>query len=345
MKKVCVIGHFGFGENLLNGQTIKTKIVTKELDKRFGADQVVKIDTHGGTKAFPSVVFQMIKAFIKCNNIIIFPAHNGIKIFVPLCNSINLFFHRRLHYVVIGGWLPSFLKDKSNLKKGLTKFNGIYVETTTMKNALYDLGLYNVTILRNFKDIKPLQKEDLNMDVVEPLNICTFSRVMKEKGIEDIVNAVKEVNEKYKETIYTLDIYGPVDGQQTDWFDELQKSFPDYVKYKGMVQFDKSVEVLKDYFFLAFPTRFYTEGIPGTILDAYAAGVPVVASKWESFNDVVDGGTTGIGYEFADYKDLKQKLEHIYENPNEIINLKKSCINKAKEYLPPIAIKVLVDEL
>ena len=76
-----------------------------------------------------------------------------------------------------------------------------------MKNALYDLGLDNVTILRNFKDIKPLQKDDLNMDVVEPLNICTFSRVMKEKGIEDIVNAVKEVNEKYKKTIYTLDIY------------------------------------------------------------------------------------------------------------------------------------------
>ena len=63
MKKVCVIGHFGFGENLLNGQTIKTKIVTKELDKQFGADQVVKIDTHGGAKALPFVVFQMIKAF------------------------------------------------------------------------------------------------------------------------------------------------------------------------------------------------------------------------------------------------------------------------------------------
>ena len=145
--------------------------------------------------------------------------------------------------------------------------------------------------------------------------------------------------------MYTLDIYGPIDEQQIDWFEELQKTFPDYVKYKGMVQFDKSVEVLKDYFFLAFPTRFYTEGIPGTILDAYAAGVPVLASKWESFNDVVDDGSTGIGYEFADYKDLKQKIEHIYENPNEIINLKKSCINKAEDYLPHVAIKVLVDEL
>lgn len=125
MKKVCVIGHFGFGENLLNGQTIKTKIVTKELDKQFGADQVVKIDTHGGAKSLPSVVFQMIKAFIKCDNIIIFPAHNGIKIFVPLCNSINVFFHRRLHYVVIGGWLTEFLKKRKNLTKALMSFDGI----------------------------------------------------------------------------------------------------------------------------------------------------------------------------------------------------------------------------
>ena len=173
----------------------------------------------------------------------------------------------------------------------------------------------------------------------------SYEQLLEEKGIEDIINAVKEVNEKYKKTIYTLDIYGPVDRQQTDWFEQLQKSFPDYVKYKGMVQFDKSVEVLKEYFFLAFPTRFYTEGIPGTILDAYAAGVPVVASKWESFNDVVDDESTGIGYEFADYQDLKHKLEHIYEKPEEIIALKKTCLKKAEEYLPQAAIEALIDEL
>lgn len=345
MKKVCVIGHFGFGENLLNGQTIKTKIVTKELDKQFGADQVVKIDTHGGAKSLPSVVFQMVKEFKECDNIIIFPAHNGIKIFVPLCNFINLFFHRRLHYVVIGGWLPSFLKDKSNLKKGLTKFNEIYVETATMKKSLYDIGLNNVIILRNFKDINPIKKEDLQMNVVKPLSVCTFSRVMKEKGIEDIINAVIEVNEHYRKTAYTLDIYGPVDEHQVDWFNELQKSFPTYVKYKGMVQFDKSVEVLRNYFLLAFPTCFYTEGIPGTILDAYAAGIPVLASKWESFDDIVNDGITGMGYEFADYKNLKQKLEYIYENPEEIIAMKKKCLKKAEEYLPQAAIKVLINEL
>ena len=30
-KKVCVIGHFGEGKVLLNGQTVKTKIITEEL--------------------------------------------------------------------------------------------------------------------------------------------------------------------------------------------------------------------------------------------------------------------------------------------------------------------------
>jgi hypothetical protein len=54
--------------------------------------------------------------------------------------------------------------------------------------------------------------------------------------------------------------------------------------------------VLKDYFALLFPTHFYTEGIPGTVIDAYAAGIPVISAKWESYSDVIDEGVTGIGY-------------------------------------------------
>ena len=62
---------------------------------------------------------------------------------------------------------------------------------------------------------------------------------------------------------------------------------------------------MKYYFALLFPTRFYTEGIPGTILDAYAAGIPVICSRWESCADVVDDGVTGITYPFEDMQMLK----------------------------------------
>lgn len=42
-------------------------------------------------------------------------------------------------------------------------FDGIYVETSTMKKALMQLGLNNVVILKNFKDINILSKEELQM--------------------------------------------------------------------------------------------------------------------------------------------------------------------------------------
>ena len=46
--KVSVLGHFGRGRNLLNGQTVKTEIVTGELQNVFGDGQVVCFDTCGG---------------------------------------------------------------------------------------------------------------------------------------------------------------------------------------------------------------------------------------------------------------------------------------------------------
>ncbi|MBQ1273270.1 MAG: hypothetical protein IIY10_00685, partial [Aeriscardovia sp.] len=48
--KVSIFGHFGEGKNLLNGQTVKTKIVTEELENQLGQENILKIDTHGGIK-------------------------------------------------------------------------------------------------------------------------------------------------------------------------------------------------------------------------------------------------------------------------------------------------------
>ena len=118
--------------------------------------------------------------------------------------------------------------------------------------------------------------------------------------------------------------------------------FPDYIRYKGAVPYDKSVDILKGYFALLFPTHFATEGIPGTIIDAYAAGVPVIASEWESFSDVVDNNITGIGYPFSDNNGLEKILLYIAEHPEIIIKMKSNCLIKAAEYLPDIAIRKIL---
>lgn len=42
MKKICVLGHFGFGYEFIDGQTIKTKILTDELCRYYGEEKVMK---------------------------------------------------------------------------------------------------------------------------------------------------------------------------------------------------------------------------------------------------------------------------------------------------------------
>ena len=345
IKTITIVGHFAVGKDLLNGQTVKTKILAKELKKQLGENEVDTIDTHGGKKALPKLFFQSVSALRRSKNVVILPAHNGIRFFVPVLHFFNRFYKRKLFYVVIGGWLPTFLKDKKKLEKQLKNFDGIFVETQTMKNALQDMGFANVSVMPNCKDLKILTEEELVYPQEEPYKLCTFSRVMKEKGIEDAVQAVRTVNEKFERVVYTLDIYGQVDENQTEWFERLQKDFPVYIRYGGLVEFDKSVDVLKNYFALLFPTRFYTEGIPGTIIDAYAAGLPVLASRWESYLDIIQDGQTGFGYDLNDLQGLIALLERFGKCPSECGNLKRNCLQQAYMYQPQETVNNFIERM
>lgn len=125
MKKAGVCGHFGFGRSLLNGQTVKTKNVTDELQKYFGDAQVAVADSCGGIKAMPRMAIDVLRLFKNCENIIMMPANRGLRVFAPLFLFYNKLYHRRIHYVVIGGWLDSFLDEHKRLVRLLKKFDAI----------------------------------------------------------------------------------------------------------------------------------------------------------------------------------------------------------------------------
>ena len=57
----------------------------------------------------------------------------------------------------------------------------------------------------------------------EPYKVCIFSRIMKEKGIEDAIDVVKSINEMYKRTVLDLDIYGSIDKEYEQEFQTLKE--------------------------------------------------------------------------------------------------------------------------
>ncbi|MBQ0110498.1 MAG: glycosyltransferase, partial [Oscillospiraceae bacterium] len=231
--KIAVMGNFNPKQNPANGQTIKTKIITSELSSQF--EDVLTVDTSGNKIAtLIKTPFLCLKALKRSKNVLILPAQNGLRLIAPILAILNSLFHRKLHYVVIGGWLPQFIKQHKYLIKHLKKFEGIYVETAIMKSSLSEHGFNNIYVMPNCKKLDILSESELVYNNTAPLKLCTFSRVMKQKGIEDAVNAVKAINEKHGKTVFSLDIFGQVDPDQTEWFDNLQQAFPDYITYGGV---------------------------------------------------------------------------------------------------------------
>lgn len=344
VKKIAVIGKFHTAQGIGDGQAIKTNILTEELEQTFGSKNVRRINTYGWKKRPMGLFAECIAAVRACSDVIFMTDAGGIKVFPWLLRVANVAGKCGLHYVVVGGWLCRYLEDHRLTAWCLKKFDGIYVETETMRKAMEILGFSNIIVMPNCKKLTILQEDELTPSIQEPYRLCIFSRIMREKGIADAVDAVCTINRHAGRPIYTLDLYGQIDPNQQEWFGQLKNGFPNFVRYCGTIDYHQSVEVLKDYFALLFPTRFYTEGIPGTIIDAYAAGVPVISSRWESFSDILDEETC-MSYAFDDEKGLLSTLEAVAADPMQMNNKKPACLRRAAAYTPERIMGLLISRL
>lgn len=345
MRKISIIGNFDIKNNSYNGQTIKTRIVADELKSLYGASEIKRIDTAGGKSVVLRLLFQLFGCVMGSRNIIILPAQNGIKVILPLVVIYNLLFSRRIHYVVIGGWLAELLQRNRWLLPFAKRLHMIYPETQNMKTALAALGLHRVKVMPNCKPLHILSADELAGYNLRPMRFCIFSRITPTKGIEDAIKAVSLVNEKAGSTIATLDLYGNVDAADKAWFDALQAKLPSFVKYCGKVAFDKSVDTLKEYTALLFPTYYPGEGLAGTVIDAFAAGLPVVASDWHDNANIITDGKNGFVFSTRDVNRLAAIISDIYTRQEQLIPMKLRCIESAHAYLPPIVMRILAAEL
>ena len=343
--RVSVCGHFAFGENLLNGQTVKTKTLTNEMEKILGEGNVHKIDTHGGKRKIVAVLKELLKAIKNSENIIVLPAQNGLTVIVPFLVMGNSIYKKRLHYVVIGGWLPEFLRKRKFLNWCLRKIDYIYVETHSMQRELAKQGFTNVCVMYNCKSLNIINNSELVYPKEEPYKLCTFSRVMKEKGIEDAINAVSMVNRKFQRTVFVLDIYGEIENSQLEWFEQLRKEFPDYVKYYGKVSYEESTKILKEYYAVLFPTYYEGEGFAGTIIDAFASGVPIIASDWKYNSEIIRNGENGLIFPVKKVEQLAEILINCREQNERWISMKIKCLAEAQNYLPENVICKLINNL
>lgn len=86
--------------------------------------------------------------------------------------------------------------------------------------------------------------------------------------------------------------------------------------------------------FLVVPSEWY-EGFPMVIAEAYAHGLPVVASRLGSLAEIVEDGVTGVHFVPGDCRDLAAKARWAAANPGELRRLGTGARQRyAERYTP-----------
>ena len=119
----------------------------------------------------------------------------------------------------------------------------------------------------NFKKTKPISVDLEEKEYEKPYKLCMVSRINFEKGIESAIYVVDRLNKEQNSNIVELEIYGPIQEDYKDRFGQLLKQY-NCIKYNGIIDYNKTTEIIKQYYLLLFPTKYYMKDL-GTILDAY----------------------------------------------------------------------------
>lgn len=156
-------------------------------------------------------------------------------------------------------------------------------------------------------------------------------RLSPEKGVDILIKAWKNIH-------YPLEIagVGPL-------FSELKKNAPDNVTFLGQLTKEEVIHKMMESSFLIMPSVWY-EGFPLVIVEAFACGLPVVASKLGSMEEIIQDGITGMHFKAGDADDLAEKINAMFGSPERLIQMGINARNEYEaKYTPEKNYELLMD--
>lgn len=330
---ILVLGYFGYVTNQLDGQTVKTRDIRRLLEEQ-DAGEVDFYDTQQFRVSKMSI-FSMFAKVCRCDSLVYLPAHGNLKYIFPVIFLLSKIFGVKIDYFVVGGWLSEYLKNLPLHRRMLHHIKGIHVETQKLRTDLErNYGLKNVDIFPNFRffDFTPDRKDSSR------LRLVFMARINKMKGLDWIFNLAEYISKHKLQSDISITFYGPIYPEDEEYFRTEVEQY-DFVEYKGALQPEDIYPTISQYDVMLLPTHYYTEGLPGSVVDAYISGVPVIVTEWKHAHEFVDDGKSGFIIPFENGEDeLIEKVLYLRNNPGVLSELQEYALKKREEFTPPLSV-------
>lgn len=170
---------------------------------------------------------------------------------------------------------------------------------------------------------------DLSNNGNDSVTFILVSRLIKEKGIYDYVEAAKRIKKMY--TGVTFILLGDRDENPNSVeFSDLKRWVAE-----GIVEWPGHVDDVRPWLsrssVFVLPT-YYREGIPKSILEAMAMGKPVITTDIHGCREAVIDGENGFLIEPKNVDSLIQKMDYLIKNPDMIDNMGWRSRERAEKY-------------
>lgn len=141
------------------------------------------------------------------------------------------------------------------------------------------------------------------------INFLFIGRIMKDKGIEELLEAIDIINKKYKNIVFNL-----IGFTEENYLDDIKiQENKGYLKYHG--QQSDVHSYIKNSHAVILPS--YHEGMANVLLESLSTGRPVLASDIPGCRETFDDQVSGFKFKPRDANDLAVALEKFINLPLE----------------------------
>jgi glycosyltransferase involved in cell wall biosynthesis len=170
--------------------------------------------------------------------------------------------------------------------------------------------IHNAIDIGRFKGRDPQKRAELLSNFASPrrLIVAAVGRISPEKGFCTLVRVASRVVARHPETGFLIFGDGPLRAQLQR--DICAAGLQDHVKIAG---FRTDLDACFPHFdLLILPS--YSEGLPNVVLEAFAAGVPVVATAVGGVPEVVQDGLSGFLVTAGDDVAMAERISEMARN-------------------------------
>jgi glycosyltransferase involved in cell wall biosynthesis len=155
------------------------------------------------------------------------------------------------------------------------------------------------------------------------IRLIFLGRIAPYKGLHILLKAVSLLGPEYD---VDLSVYGlPGSSSEEKYLSALKNKFirENRIHWEGLLEPDKKIEVLQDADAVIIPSLWLETG-PLVLLEAWAAKVPVIASRIGSIEELIVGGRGGILFEPGDWRGLSNIIKNLALDRQKLAQLRDS---------------------